>query len=328
MSGELHRHPLRHSGPHHVPDGRPPEIVHEAPRTSRQPARGRPGPLELPDPLPLAMEHPRDDPPGPALEIPRLLPLGDEERPKLWGHIERAPLLVLGRARLQADRAGLEVHLGPLKPLHLTPDPPPRDVGEGDEGVEVVGQMPEHGLVLLTLEEALTDVALLEHRDVGPYEQASRLAGEAEGPAEGGQLAIDGGVTRPVTLTAGDVLSDGRCPEVDGSAKGEVLLKVRDAQLGPSKGTLAVDAVVGQHIVEELLEAHAGDVGNVRLAFLRLSFAPPQQPPGLRLLGRARALTDRLPVPIEFDPPYLPAPVEASHDQSLCSITVDPSTPR
>jgi hypothetical protein len=43
--------------------------------------------------------------------------------------------------------------------------------------------MPEHGLVLLTLEEALTDIALLEHRDVRPHEETSRLAGEAEGPA-------------------------------------------------------------------------------------------------------------------------------------------------
>jgi len=46
--------------------------------------------------------------------------------------------------------------------------------------------MSEHGLILVPLEEALTDVALLKPRDVGPEEEPSPLTGQTEGPTEGG----------------------------------------------------------------------------------------------------------------------------------------------
>ena len=78
--------------------------------------------------------------------------------------------------------------------------------------------MPDHGLIGLALEEALTDVVLLEHRHVRTDEQASGLTGQAEGPAEGRKLAIDRGVTHAVILTMRDVLANRRGPNVHSPA--------------------------------------------------------------------------------------------------------------
>ena len=44
---------------------------------------------------------------------------------------------------------------------------PPRDVGDVEGRPEIIGEVPEHRLTLIGLEEAFASVVLLQHPDVG-----------------------------------------------------------------------------------------------------------------------------------------------------------------
>jgi hypothetical protein len=73
---------------------------------------------------------------------------------------------VLRLAGLQADDAVLEVHPIPRQVQDLGPSPPGL-IREGHKALEVVGQGVSQGQEVTVLEEALADVFLLEHLDVG-----------------------------------------------------------------------------------------------------------------------------------------------------------------
>lgn len=55
-------------------------------------------------------------------------------------------------------------------------------------------------LELMDFEKARADILLSEHRDMGPLDDLPGPLPEAEHPLQGSQLAVDGGVRRPLRL--------------------------------------------------------------------------------------------------------------------------------
>ena len=87
VPGHRHGGRPRDTGPLQVPDGRPPEVVRDAPRAPGRLAGLPPGLVQLLDRLALAVEHPRDDArPARAggLRWPPAGPPGQRAAPASW----------------------------------------------------------------------------------------------------------------------------------------------------------------------------------------------------------------------------------------------------
>lgn len=128
VARELHRHALRDAAADEVADRGAPQVVGDSAR-----AAGRDDglPLVLLDrvnPLAVAMEHERHDPPL-ALESVVLALLCLQHGAKLAGHGEDAALAVLRRAGIETHLARVEVDVAPLKRKDLRCQTPARDGG-------------------------------------------------------------------------------------------------------------------------------------------------------------------------------------------------------
>jgi hypothetical protein len=98
-----------------------------------------------------------------------------QERTQVVGHREHASLPVLGCLRVEPDFAGVEVDLAPLEREHFRRDAPARDVSKLDHRPQRLWQVRENVLKHLELEETLSRVSFLEHRNVRTMKQLSGL---------------------------------------------------------------------------------------------------------------------------------------------------------
>src|SRR3989442_10352905 len=117
VPGDLHRDTLRDARVDHVAHGGAPEVVAQAPGDAGSLARRGPCLSEIAPALAPALasaeerEEVRDDPVGALLEGLDALALGRQQRLDLRREVHEAPLVVLRRAGVQTQRAGLEVEL-------------------------------------------------------------------------------------------------------------------------------------------------------------------------------------------------------------------------
>jgi len=77
-----------------------------------------------------------------------------QELVQFRGQVEHSSLSVLRGAWIEPDFADAEIDLPPADRQHLAVDPPAGDVPEGHHRPHALGQVYQHGLVLLALEEA------------------------------------------------------------------------------------------------------------------------------------------------------------------------------
>ena len=125
-------------------------------------------------------KHPRaDDPTTAQCLVER--PLVGEGNPQLVEIVEfdKSPARILGCAGLKTDRAGPVVDLVPLGREDFAVDSPPRAVSERDQTAKMWREVAAHNDELIALEEPLSHVALLQHRDMRLLEERSRPAGNA-----------------------------------------------------------------------------------------------------------------------------------------------------
>src|SRR5215467_14021765 len=146
VTGHPHGDAFRDPGVDHIADRRPPEVMPQHPRAPGRPAGRQPGLPEVFSPFSEhtrapptygchlhsaeVREHPRDDPAQALLKSVHADELGCKGGLEDCGQVYHAPLVVLRRARLQAERRGLEVHLTTLEREHLGLHPPPERVGD------------------------------------------------------------------------------------------------------------------------------------------------------------------------------------------------------
>ena len=122
-------------------------------------------------------------------------------------------------------------------------------------------QVPADGVELLALEEALPDVVFLQHGDVGPLQDVSRLHRQHEQPLQVGELEIDRGVRRAVLLPMRNV-----CAHVRRGDRGQTAASkprrevVLEAPRQVDERPLLVDGVVGDQVLCGVLETHLSDL--------------------------------------------------------------------
>lgn len=114
-----------------------------------------------------------------------------KQRAQLGRHLEHAALPVLRRTGVEPNLAGGEVDLAPLQRQDLTRDPPTRDIGEPDHRLDRRGKVGKERVELLPLEKPGSDVVLLEHWNMRPMEEFSRLDGEGEHPLQRCEFPVD-----------------------------------------------------------------------------------------------------------------------------------------
>jgi hypothetical protein len=131
----------------------------------------------------------------------------DEFR-QLRCQVHGPPVFILGRARLKADRASVQVYLHLLEGEHLALAPPAEHVLDADGHLEIPREVPLHAPELAAVKECLAGVRLLQSADHRNAEELPGLMGEPEHPAQQGELAVDAGVRGILFLTLGNVPSD------------------------------------------------------------------------------------------------------------------------
>lgn len=113
----------------------------------------------------------QEEPPLDASHLPlqrrHALHLSREQALELWRQIHEAAVVVLCRARLEAQRPRLEVELAPRRCEHLARHPPAVGIGDRHDGLEVGRQSTAHRLKLRALEEPLARRRLLEASILG-----------------------------------------------------------------------------------------------------------------------------------------------------------------
>jgi hypothetical protein len=125
VAGDLHRDALGHAGVNHVPQCRPAEIMSQAPCAARLIAGRGPRLPEIAAAFAAALtsgeerEEIRDDSVGSLLECFNALELRRQENPEVRRQVNNAPLIILRRAGVQAQRPSLEVELPPLERQNL-----------------------------------------------------------------------------------------------------------------------------------------------------------------------------------------------------------------
>ena len=114
------------------------------------------------------------------------------------GRYTNAPLVILRRAGVQAQRAVLELEVPALECEHLRLHPPAVGAGEVEGRLEIGVEMPAYGVVLLALEEALARpgflqlgeqrAAELDAQSLGHLAEIASAPGRGQG-RKSGQLA-------------------------------------------------------------------------------------------------------------------------------------------
>src|SRR3989442_5474954 len=148
----------------------------------RWPRRWRPG---------EEREEVRDDLPGASLEGFYALELVRQQRLDLRREVHEAPLVVLRRTRVQAQRPGRKVELAPFEREDLALRAPAVGVGDRRGRLEIRRQVAAHRLVLLALEEAGPRRRLLELSDHRQAEELPVLVRQSEHPDQDRELAVD-----------------------------------------------------------------------------------------------------------------------------------------
>jgi hypothetical protein len=225
-----HRDALGDARADEVADRCSAEVMRNATRAARQPARRDPPLAKTPDRLLFlllailaradeAHEHPRHDVAGLLQPLPFSL-LGLEQLAQLHRQREDAAFVNLRRARIERDRAGLQIDLAPFEADDFAASPT-RQVHERDERLHVRWQASADRLELLALEEPRPDVVLAQHRDVRFVQQIPAFDRQREHTLQRRKLAVDLdvrdlahllGIALPgldrVGLTFGDVRAD------------------------------------------------------------------------------------------------------------------------
>jgi PAS domain S-box-containing protein len=150
VPGHHHSHSLRDSGTHHVPAPGPSQVVKELAGAAGRFASCLPHSIEGPDSLcaPVIQEYPGQGTPEFLPPFPLLL----DHAPELGVEVKGPRLIVLGRARLQADDALLPVNLPPGQACDLALAPS-RPVSESEDRPEIRGQSSKDTLIVPGLEE-------------------------------------------------------------------------------------------------------------------------------------------------------------------------------
>lgn len=107
----------------------------------------------------------------------------------------------------------------------------------------------------------------------------------------------------PFLLAPVNVRADCGGGNVHGLPAGEADFQMVHASLGPIQGPLAVDSVVIQEVLGQLLEPHTVCLGDDGPAGRDVALTLSQDARGLGFLLGLRALPHGSPVPIVFDPP-------------------------
>ena len=227
-------------------------------------------------------EDPRHDLVVLALPSLRARELVAQERRKGGrdGEREDAPLAILGRSRLEADRARGEVHLSPRQRLHLA-DAPTGAPGELDRRGVPVREVLEDAARLVIGEEALPDVVELEDRERNAHVQQACEHGQLEHAPEGRHLVVDrapsGPRVQPRRDVARDVAVADRYRRDSFEHRPQVLEGVLDAVPRP---VLLLDVVRADE-GDQVIESHLLGVRRGEAAARHLGLSHAQQPNGV-----------------------------------------------
>jgi hypothetical protein len=164
VPGQLHRQTLGHTTPDHVADGGSSQVVRNPTRTAGREARRFPRLVERADRLRLLRaaarlghqpkEHPRLDLSG-LLQPDVLRVLRLQEPAQIIGQGKDAAFAVLRGARVEPDLTRVEIDLSPFEREHFGGDAPPGDVREGDDRLDLGGQVRQDRLELLPFSHEL-----------------------------------------------------------------------------------------------------------------------------------------------------------------------------
>ena len=164
-------------------------------------------------------------------------PQGGRER-------ELAALRVLGLARLQAQPATLEIHVGPLPRQELRLHAPAGEGGDREHGLEIVGELRQDGIARRAFGEAGARIVLLQEVDEGAADNPAGALPEVKHALERGQLAVDGGVGGALFLPVPDIAEDSVSRDRLSPPAGEEFLQVIDRGCGPPEGLPTVCVVL------------------------------------------------------------------------------------
>ena len=101
----------------------------------------------------------------------------------------------------------------PFSREHFGRDSPSGDVCDLEDGLQVFGQMLEHCLKLLRLEESFPRVVLAEHPE--SRQLSDLFAGQSESAFQRGKLAVDRRIRRLLFLAIDDVCAQSVFRDVD-----------------------------------------------------------------------------------------------------------------
>jgi len=172
-------------------------------------------------------EEKRDDAAELAAELLHALDLRGQGLRERRREIDHAALVVLDGARIEAQRALGEIELPALEHQDLVLHPPAVGVGNVRDDLQIRREVAAHRLILLRLEEALPRARFLELLEHGKAHQLAVLVGQAEHPAEDGELPIDPPVRRGLGLALGRVLGRLDLADRHDPSTGEEWLEVR-----------------------------------------------------------------------------------------------------
>ena len=182
VTRQLHRDAFRDARPHQTAHRRATKIVRDPTRTPRGDARLPPRFVEpaFGDRLAGLLVH------GVAKDVARneaLLALQlfrddlliFQHPPQRRRERKCSTLPVFRRARVESHLADFQVDLPPLQREDLARRPPARDEGKRDDAAHLRRQVVRHTGELFRFEEALPNVVLFQHRNVGTGQQLAGL---------------------------------------------------------------------------------------------------------------------------------------------------------
>jgi len=188
VTGDRHGHPLGYSRPDHVADCAPSQIVEQQPRYPNLRACRIPGLSEIPAPHSIELKYIE------AIHRSRSME-ALHQRLQFRFQIKGSSFIIFGVARFQTNDAVPKVHLTPGQSQDFRSSPT-GEIGEGQNGFQIIRQCVLQSLIRLLLDESLPDVPLLQHRDIRNMGNPRRRAAgrKIKGPLYGRQLPVDGAV--------------------------------------------------------------------------------------------------------------------------------------
>src|SRR5216683_2287591 len=238
-------------------------------------------------------KHVRVDRFGPLRESVHSLQLRAEQHFQLRREIDGTPLAILCCPGIQTKRPYLKIDLSPLQRKHLTLHPPAKGLSDRHRNLEIRSKSAPDSLKLVAFEEALPRRCLAELADHRHANQLAILVGEAQHTSPHRELAVDrtvcGLVRSPLLHVSGGLCG----PDRRHSPSSEEVPKVIEPcpHLPPMSFPRCL--VVTLQIISDLLVANAVRARHQRLAERDSSLSSLEEPLGLFLVLRARALAYR-----------------------------------